>query len=79
MSTKPVNVADLGEVFVVDEVRVIEWHPVKDGKGLPTQVHVLLGIPSAELHIALRLKSRRAALEVIAALQKHTDAVWPVS
>ena len=79
MATSPVrprNMKDLGTIIPVDEMRVIEWMPQEDGQGTATQVHILMPI-GKDGYIALRLKSRRAADELIQVLQKHTDGVWP--
>lgn len=73
------NMRDLNVKFIVDDVNVIEWCP-GDNAVLPAeQVHILLGLPSLGGHGVIRLKSRRVADELIAALRVHADAVWPIS
>ena len=78
MTKLPVNLTELSIKFVCDEVNVIEWRPGPDAIAPPEQVHILLHLPTLGGWGAIRLKSRRVADELIAALRVHTDAVWPV-
>lgn len=72
------NMREAGEFFEPGEVNVVEWHPQEEGAGHPTQVHVVLTFGPA-MHALIRLKSRAAAVSLIAALQEHADAVWPAA
>jgi hypothetical protein len=71
-------------VVAVDKINVIEWCPGDDGEH-PEQVHILFGIPlivddsevEKEVTFAIRLKSRRAVDDLIAALSVHAAGVWP--
>lgn len=76
---KPKNLADL-EIFEIEEVQINEFHPEPDGKGKPTQVHLCMKLKNApdNMLLVLRLMSRRACVELIEALTKHTDSVFPV-
>ena len=78
MEPKYRNVQDL-EIYELEELQVNEFHPENDGKGEPTEVHMCLkpvGAPPNML-LVLRLKSKRAINEVVDALVKHRDNVWP--
>lgn len=58
---------------------VFEWKPTQDGTGDATAVCLVFSmkIGDVELRPMIRLKSRRAVNEMIAALEKHRDGVWP--
>jgi hypothetical protein len=59
---------------------VIEWIPGPDVEQKPTAVCVVLpaDLPRVgKVELMIRMKSRRAVDEMIAALQKHRDGVWP--
>ncbi len=76
----PRDVRDIAELAIpVDEFYVAEWTETK--KSRPSQVHIVLTVgkesKEASVAIALRLKSKRATSELIKALQRHRDAVWP--
>lgn len=77
---KPPDAQNLSDLMILelDTIGINEWHPERDGKGKPTQVHLALtpkNYPGVRL--IMRLKSRRAIDDLIAALQKHADSVWP--
>jgi hypothetical protein len=76
MDDTPENLAGMA-YFEIEEYRVAEYHPLPDGRGLPTQVHVLFQIRGIAEPLVLRIKSRQAAREMIAALKRHTENVWP--
>lgn len=66
------------------EYGVKEWHPTPDGSGRPEQIHlyqhVNIHVPghgAVEADIVMRMKSPRAADEVIAMLLRHRYSVWP--
>ncbi len=67
------------EFFEIAEIEVGEFHPLPDGQGDPTQVHMrcrLVGIPHPFI---IRLKSARAVDELIVGLMTHRNRVWPPS
>lgn len=66
------------------EYGVKEWHPTLDGSGPAEQIHLyqsvnltLPGHGTVEADIIMRMKSPRAADEVIAMLLRHRHSVWP--
>lgn len=79
MSDETKNLSDL-EIYEMEDVRVNEFHPLPDGQGDPTQVHLTLKPKgsSDKLLLVLRLKSRDMATQLIDALVKHTNNVWPI-
>lgn len=60
---------------------VVEWHPLPDGQGSPTQVHIVItpAPPLDDLRFLMRLKSKAACDAMIEALQRHRDNVWGVA
>lgn len=73
----------------VDDIQVTPWSPgdVEKGDAL-TQVHIMFTPPMEDLihayllhrgvpMIAIRLKSKAVVNNLIAALIKHRDQVWP--
>ena len=65
-------------VLPVEALRVCSWCPTPDASGPATQVHLVvdLGVPGITA-FAVRLKSRRAVDELIAALEVNREHVWP--
>jgi hypothetical protein len=62
----------------VDSMEVASWSPGWEGEEVPpTQVHVVLKVRGSNTPLVMRLKSRRATDELIAALVEHRDYVWP--
>ena len=74
----PKNMADL-EIYEIEELQVNEYHPLPDGMGPPTEVHLALKMKHApdNMLLIMRLKSRRACDELMAAIKTHTDSVFP--
>lgn len=72
----PVNVGGL-PYYEIDSIDVAEWHPLPNGEGKPTQVHLLLTMKNNPIPLAIRFKSRRPIDELIMALITHADGVWP--
>jgi hypothetical protein len=61
---------------------IVEWHPLPDAQGDPTQVHIIITPgegPLDEFKFILRLKSKDACDGMIEALQRHRNNVWGVS
>ena len=65
------------EVVPIKGYEVGSWCPLPDGKGKPEMVVIELMVPGAPAPMLLRLKSRRAAEEMIGALTFHMNDVWP--
>jgi hypothetical protein len=76
MNRVPRNVAGLA-ILEIEEYSVNNWHPLADGKGLPTQVHLVFKLRGIAEPLVLRLKSARAADQLIAILERHRNDVWP--
>lgn len=64
------------KLLELENMEVCEWHPSKNGRGDPVQVHVLFTIVGSPVQLVLRLKSSNACDDLIAALQKHRVGVW---
>ena len=66
------------EIIELDGMAIREFHPMPDGQGLPTQVHLTFHPRGfEEMIMVVRLKSKRATQELIDALETHRDSVWP--
>lgn len=64
------------EVYELESYEVASWSPGDVSKGDPvTQVHMLMYIKDA-YPLVLRIKSKRAADELIALLIEYRDEVW---
>ena len=62
----------------LDSIGVFECHPLPDGQGEPTQVHVQLQIEGApDLPLLMRFKGPRTLDKFISALVVHRQNVWP--
>ena len=59
----------------VDGLHIYEWHPEKDGKGDPTEVHLIIE-PTPDVALVFRFKSKRALNKLIAALTVHGQNVF---
>ncbi len=59
---------------------IVDWHPQTDGRGKPTQVHMLLrtGDAPGDPTIVIRLKSRTGYENFVRDLKAHADRVWPL-
>ncbi len=71
-----VNLMGMG-YYEVESVEIAEYHPLPDGQGSPTQVHVIMTITELDYPMTLRIKSREACEQIIHALMTHSKAVWP--
>lgn len=75
-SRVPMNLE--GMAFLeIEEYHVASWCPLPDGQGPATQVHFMLKIKGIATPLTLRLKSARAADELISVLERHRFDVWP--
>lgn len=78
----PVNyAADDRTLLPCEGWDIIEWHPLPNGEGTATQVHIVItpGGPLDEFKFIMRLKSKAACDAMIETLQRHRDSVWGVS
>lgn len=66
-------------ILAVEVMEVVQWHPLEDGQGPPTQVHILITATNAPYPLAIRIKSREACTSLVAALVEHMDEVWPAN
>lgn len=73
---RPRNCETMGAVFCCDDLSVVQWHPERDGKGKPEQVHIVAS-PDGLSTIIMRLKSRNVAEQLAAAILEHAREVWP--
>ena len=48
--------ADLQAQAAIDSIDVSEWHPLPDGQGKPTQVHVSMMIDGLDVPLVMRFK-----------------------
>lgn len=74
---------DDGPMIISDHYSIYEWTPERDGKGKPTQVHLVIpvalstpGKPDIRLEVAMRIKSPRALDELVGVLLRHRQGVW---
>ncbi len=64
-------------VIEVECLKVASWTPGQPRQNIPcTQVHLILNLPSLDGQFVMRIKSRRAADELIAAVIDQRDEVW---
>jgi hypothetical protein len=74
----PVNLDEIAaEIYPVREYHVSSWCPARDGKGPATQVHLWMRLPELDRVITLRIKSAEDCDQLIAALERHRNDVWP--
>jgi hypothetical protein len=76
---EPINYAeDARTMLPCEQWDIIEWHPLPDGQGRPTQVHILItpGGPLDEFRFIMRLKSKAACDGMIETLRRHRNSVW---
>jgi hypothetical protein len=74
----PRNLEELqGEFFDLAEITIAEWHPERDGRGRPTQVHLLLklvGRPDSTF--VMRFRGPDTLALIINALTEHGTNVF---
>ena len=76
MRTDPQNLVGLA-YRDIEEITVAEYHPQPDGQGLPTQVHMLLTVRGETLPLIMRFMGPDTLDQMIAALVRHRQSVWP--
>jgi hypothetical protein len=69
-----------GKHFSIVEYGVASWCPERDGK-VPAEAvafHITIGFGDGDqLKAVMRLKTPRAVDELVAALERHRNDVWP--
>lgn len=80
---EPVNYAEDSRTMLQCEgLDIVEWHPLPNGEGKATQVHIIITPgegPLDEFKFVMRLKSKAACDAMIETLQRHRDSVFGVS
>ncbi len=73
------NTRDIPAALICAGYSVNEWHPLPNGEGPATEVHVMLhlGGDLDGAHIVMRIKSRLECNRLIQILERHRDGVWP--
>ena len=62
----------------LDSIGVFEWHPLPEGRGKPTQVHMVMNLEGTDdISLIIRFKGPGTLDAVIAALATHRFNVWP--
>lgn len=59
----------------LDGYGVFEWTPERDGKGTPTEVHLVFDL-EGEIALVMAFKSADAVDKMIATLMRHRNGVW---
>lgn len=77
----PRNLSEMAD-YVIEGARfgVYSWTPERDGKGVPTQVHLHFSVDvpgMGEVLFISRMKSHQAVDRCIRALRNHRNHVWP--
>lgn len=71
----PINVA--GSVyFAIEEIDVVEYHELEDGKGEPQKVHLIIAMENEAIPFVMRFHSPSTLDELIVALITHRRGVW---
>ena len=75
---QPHNTADMAFLGIkLDSIHVLEWHPLPDGQGKPTQVHVFVMFEGLDVPLVMRFKGPGTLDAFISALAVHRFHVWP--
>lgn len=74
----PRNLADMSQRFVeIEMIDISEWHPERDGRGRPTQVHVMLTLQGQPDTIyVLRFHGPDTLSQIVNALVEHGANVF---
>jgi hypothetical protein len=60
----------------IEAIQVQEWHPLPNGQGKPTQVHLCVTTKQMKLPLVMRFKGRDTLDQIIDALSTHADNVF---
>ena len=63
--------------YDIEEISVNEYHPLPDGQGPATQVHVMLKLERVEHPMVMRFKGPGSLDQFIVQLITHRNRVWP--
>ena len=72
---KPINLEGM-EFFEIESISVIEYYPLPDGQGKPTQVHLWCQMVDSPDPFVMRFRSPTAIDALIVALITHRRGVW---
>lgn len=61
----------------IEAIKVVNWHPTRDGSGPATQVHLCMRVKGYPNMLVMRFMSPRTIGRLITNLKKHKDLVWP--
>jgi len=71
----PKNVAGL-VFFEITGIDVMEYHLLPDGRGKPTEVHLMITVKGSPAPLVMRFKSARGLDALIDALNTHRQNVF---
>ena len=76
----PQNIEDMAfQIVELEGIDIAQWHPEKDGKGKPTEVHMRLSVKEfPQFGFAVRFKGKRTLDAVISSLAMHRRDVFGV-
>ena len=74
----PRNLSEMGQRFdEIEMVDIAEWHPEPDGRGRPTQVHLMLQLKGQpETLQVLRFRGPDTLAMIVKALTEHGTNVF---
>ena len=77
-SSEPRNTGGMKHVEIrLDSIEVATWHPLPDGRGGPTQVHLSMMAGGLDMPMVMRFKGPGTLDALISALAVHRYNVWP--
>lgn len=72
----PINTAGM-LFYEIESIVVNEWHELPDGRGDPSEVHIVVKVKGAKYPLIMRFKKPRPIDDLIVALITHRRRVWP--
>lgn len=70
------NCNAIGHIFQVKSLDVMQWHPLPNGAGSPTQVHLMITTDAVPYPLVIRFKGPDTLRGFIKALTQHCDEVF---
>lgn len=64
------------EFFEINEVSIVEYHPLANGQGEPTEAHMNIDIKGFSHPVIMRMKSGKVMDELIVAMITHRRRVF---
>ena len=61
----------------IEQISIQEWHPLPNGEGKPTQVHMIIWVKGIKVPFIMRFKGPKTLGVVVATLQDYSANVWP--